>query len=69
MTPQMQASYRAATMQDWLKEAVSYRSQVYNLPENKRISYPYLYENFRIAEERLIAASVRLAQVLEEIYP
>jgi hypothetical protein len=42
---------------------------VYNLPENKKISYPYLYENFGIAEERLIAASVRLAQVLEEIYP
>jgi hypothetical protein len=56
-------------MEDWLKEAVSYRPQVYNLPENKKISYPYLYQNFSIAEERLIAASVRLAQVLEEIYP
>jgi len=69
MTPQLQATYRAGTMQDWLKEAVSYRPQVYNLPENKKISYPYLYQNFSIAEERLIAASVRLAQVLEEIYP
>jgi hypothetical protein len=69
MTPQLQAKYRSATMQDWLKEAVSYRPQVYNLPENKKISYPYLYQNFSIAEERLIAASVRLAQVLEEIYP
>ena len=69
MTPQLRAKYRSGTMQDWLKEAVSYRPQVYNLPENKKISYPYLYQNFSIAEERLIAASVRLAQVLEEIYP
>jgi hypothetical protein len=69
MTPQLQAKYRSGTMEDWLKEAVSYRPQVYNLPENKKISYPYMYQNFSIAEERLIAASVRLAQVLEEIYP
>ncbi|MDA0314733.1 MAG: S1/P1 nuclease [Bacteroidetes bacterium] len=69
LTPQMRASYRAGSIQDWLKEAVSYRSRVYDLPENKKISYPYLYQNFSIAEERLIAASVRLAQVLEEIYP
>lgn len=69
LTPEMKSKYRSATMQDWLKEAVAYRPMVYNLPENKRISYPYLYENYSIAEERLIAASVRLAQILEEIYP
>ena len=69
MTPALQASYRAASMADWLKEAVNVRSRVYDLPENKKISYPYLYQNFSVAEERLIAASVRLAQILEEIYP
>ncbi len=65
---EMKTKYRSATMEDWLKEAVSYRPMVYNLPENKRIGYPYMYENYKIAEERLIAASVRLAQILEEIY-
>lgn len=69
LSPEMMAKYRSATMQDWLKEAVSLRPMVYNLPENKRISYPYMYENYSIAEERMIAASVRLAQILEEIYP
>lgn len=68
LTPEMKAKYRSASMEDWLKEAVSVRTLVYNLPENKRISYQYMYENYSIAEERLIAASVRLAQILEEIY-
>ena len=68
LTPEMKAKYRSASMEDWLKEAVSLRPMVYNLPENKRISYQYMYENYTIAEERLLAASVRLAQILEEIY-
>lgn len=69
MSPQLQAKYRAGSMEDWLKEAVSYRANVYNLPENNKVSYLYMYQNFSIVEERLIAASIRLAQVLEEIYP
>ncbi|MEB2774000.1 S1/P1 nuclease [Algoriphagus sp. D3-2-R+10] len=60
--------YRAASMQDWLTEAVAARPTVYNLPENKKISYVYGYESTPLLEERLIAASVRLAQILEEIY-
>lgn len=69
LTPELKSKYRSATMEDWLKEAVALRPMVYNLPENKRISYQYMYDNYSIAEERLIAASVRLAQILEEIYP
>lgn len=69
VTPELQAKYRSASMQDWLKEAVSYRPMIYKLPENMKISYQYGYENYHIAEERMIAASVRLAQILEELYP
>jgi hypothetical protein len=68
LTPELKQKYRSASMQDWLKEAVSLRPMVYNLPESKKISYQYMYENYGIAEERMIAASVRLAQILEEIY-
>lgn len=64
----LKEKYRAATMQDWLVEAVAARPFVYNLPESKIISYAYGYENSPLLEERLIAASVRLAQILEEIY-
>lgn len=68
ITPELQDSYREATMEDWLKEAVSLRPAVYDLPEDRRLSYLYMYQNFHIAEERMIAASVRLAQILDEIY-
>ncbi len=68
LTPEMKTSYRSASMEDWLKEAVSNRPLVYNLPENKKISWVYMYEANDTLEERLVAASVRLAQILEEIY-
>lgn len=68
LTPQMKTSYQKSSMQDWLKEAVDLRPRVYDLPENKKISYAYIYKHYSVAEERMIAASVRLAQVLEEIY-
>ena len=69
LTPERRAKYRTASISDWLKEAVDYRPKLYKLPENKKISYQYMYENYYIAEERMIAASVSLAQILEEIYP
>jgi len=62
------AGYRAGGMDTWLAEAVAARSEVYNFPVSKKISYEYGYENTPLLEERLIAASVRLAQILEEIY-
>lgn len=68
ITPELQEQYRSATMEDWLKEAVSLRPAVYDLPEDRRLSYLYMYQNYHIAEERMIAASVRLAQILDEIY-
>jgi hypothetical protein len=68
LTPEMKESYRSASMGDWLKEAVALRPLVYKLPENKKISWVYMYETNDTVEERLVAASVRLAQILEEIY-
>jgi len=68
ITPELQRKYQSASMEDWLKEAVSLRPLVYNLPESKKISWVYMYEANDTLEERLVAASVRLAQVLEEIY-
>lgn len=62
------ARYRAGGMDTWLAEAVAARPAVYNLPESKKISYGYGYFAMPLLEERLIAASVRLAQILEEIY-
>lgn len=68
ITSDLKNQYRNSTIDDWVKEAVALRPMVYKLPENKKISYEYGFENRDIVEERLIAASVRLAQILEEIY-
>jgi hypothetical protein len=38
------------------------------LTENGKVGYEYIYQNYHIVEERLIAAGVRLAKILEEIY-
>jgi len=68
LTPELKASYQSATMEGWLKEAVDARPRVYDIPENKKLSYGYMYNHYSLAEERMIAASVRLAQILNEIY-
>ncbi len=52
----------------WVKESISLRPQVYDLPESKEINYRYNYNNIAAANERLLKAGVRLAGLLEEIY-
>ncbi len=52
----------------WVKESISYRSQVYNLPENKKINYRYNYDNISTVNKRLLQAGIRLAGILEDIY-
>jgi len=69
LTPTVKTNYRNSSIDDWLNEAVALRPLIYKLPENKKLSYNYGYEARDAVEERLLAASVRLAQILEEIYP
>lgn len=69
LTPAVKSNYRNSSIDDWLKEAVALRPLIYKLPENKKLSYNYGYDTRDAVEERLLAASVRLAQILEEIYP
>lgn len=68
LNPSMIADYRDSTVEDWLEEAVALRPLIYKLPENKKLSYNYGYDTRDAVEERLLAASVRLAQILEDIY-
>ena len=60
--------YAAKAPSDWLKEAVAIRPAMYDIPANGRIGYEYIYKHYHHVQERLIAAGIRLAQVLEEIY-
>ncbi len=52
----------------WVKESISYRPQIYNMPADKKINYRYDYDNISIVNLRLLQAGIRLAGVLEQIY-
>lgn len=52
----------------WAQESMSYRPQVYNLTEDKKINYRYDYDNIATVNLRLLQAGIRLAGILEEIY-
>lgn len=60
--------WQAATVRDWAIESMSYRDQVYAVPENGRLSYRYSYDNFDLVKQRVLQAGVRLAGVINEIY-
>ncbi|MFD2247932.1 S1/P1 nuclease [Pontibacter ruber] len=59
---------QSTTVRDWAYESMTYRPQVYNLPEDGKLSYRYSYDNFDTLEKRILQAGVRLAGLLNEIY-
>lgn len=61
-------TWQSATVRQWAAESMTYREQVYNIPENKKLSYRYNYDNIETVNLRLLQAGVRLAGVLETIY-
>ncbi|MEC7755780.1 MAG: S1/P1 nuclease [Bacteroidota bacterium] len=60
--------WQSATVREWAYESMSYRKQVYDIPEDGRISYEYGYKYFDIIKLRVLQAGVRLAGVINEIY-
>jgi len=60
--------WQSASVRDWAKESMSYRDDVYDLPDDNRIGYEYRFQNYDIVEKRLVQAGVRLAGVLNDIY-
>ncbi|WP_022836154.1 S1/P1 nuclease [Salisaeta longa] len=61
-------SWRTASVEQWAQESMSYREAVYAVPQDRELSYRYMYKNFDTVKERLLQAGVRLADVLNEIY-
>ncbi|MDW3196982.1 MAG: S1/P1 nuclease [Cytophagales bacterium] len=61
-------SWQSATVRQWAAESVTYRGQVYDIPENKKLSWRYNFDNIETVNLRLLQAGVRLAGVLETIY-
>ncbi|PRY04599.1 S1/P1 nuclease [Pontibacter ummariensis] len=59
---------QSTSVRDWAHESMTYRDQVYDLPENGKLSYRYSYENYDLVEQRLLEAGIRLAGILNNIY-
>ena len=56
------------TIDDWYKEAMGLRDQVYDLPEDMYIGYEYSYKNWDTVQVQIKKAGIRLAGLLNEIY-
>lgn len=61
-------AWQASSVETWAAESQALLSQVYNIPENKKLGYQYLYLNYSTVEQRLLQAGVRLAGLLNSIY-
>ncbi len=67
LTPEQMAAWQKSNVNDWAKESMTYRPQVYDYGKGK-LGYQYSYKYFHIVQQRLLQAGVRLAGVLNEIY-
>lgn len=67
-TEELVRQWQSATVREWAGESVTYRDQVYDLPEDGKIGWQYRNKNFAAVEKRLLQAGVRLAGVLNDIY-
>lgn len=61
-------SYQNDPIEKWLQEAIDLRPIIYDLPENKRLSYRYDYVTYPVMEERLLAGGIRLAGILNDLF-
>ena len=62
------ASWSQMGIMDWAYESVSHREQVYDLPDDHKLSYEYNYRNIDLVNLRLLQAGIRLAKILNDIY-
>lgn len=67
-TPEQIIDWQDSSVRDWAYESMTYREQMYDLPDNMRIGYEYRYYNKEIIFDRLLRAGIRTAGVLNEIY-
>ncbi len=61
-------NYTSTDLDVWVKEAMDLRPQVYNLSNDKNLSYKYMYSNWDTVKDQLLKAGIRLAEVLNEIF-
>ncbi|MFT6136384.1 MAG: hypothetical protein ACJAZM_002888 [Cyclobacteriaceae bacterium] len=67
-TEEQITTWQSASVLDWAYESKGHRAQVYDYPENGKLSYRYNYDNIAVVNERLLQSGIRLAGILNEIY-
>ncbi len=60
--------WQNSSVLEWAYESQDLLPQVYEMPNNKELSYEYSYKNWDTVEMRLLKAGVRLAGLINEIY-
>ncbi|HKK25660.1 MAG TPA: S1/P1 nuclease [Gracilimonas sp.] len=60
--------WQSASIIDWANESQSLLPRVYDIPEDKELSYEYAYKNWSTVEVRLLKAGIRLAGIINDIY-
>lgn len=55
-------------IEKWIADAMVLRPLIYDLPDEKRLSYSYVYKTFPVIQDQLLAGGIRLAGILNEIY-
>ena len=61
-------AWQNTSVVDWAHEAQTLLEQVYDIPDDKRLSYEYSYKNWNTVKQQLLKGGVRLAGLLNEIY-
>lgn len=60
--------WQSSSIREWAYENMAYRPRIYDIPENGKLGYEYMYRNFNLVQQRLLQAGIRLAGLLNEIY-
>jgi nuclease S1 len=60
--------WQAAPPADWVRESKAARDRVYKIPADKKLSFPYAFENMPVIKKRLLQGGVRLAGLLNSIF-
>lgn len=63
-----EAGFHSIDKDQWIKEAMSLRPNVYNMDDKENLSYKYLDSNWETVKDQLYKAGVRLAEILNKIY-
>lgn len=68
-TAEQLEQWSSLNVMDWANESKDYRDQAYDtMPEDKRLSYRYDFDNVELVNQRLLQAGIRLANLLNELY-